>query len=247
MNKIKIHIGIIGYLPFEFSRKKISRWKSELFEVVKIDEYNICSKRSDTGDWGYTDSLLNRELPKRGAEDIFIGITYVPIQNNYYARRLEDNRIIVSLFGIHKGISNNNIPTENLLLRVMYSAILVFSQEQNMSPALQGRLELLHDDTRGCIFDMAGNKSDVIYSLNKPQLCNGCIKHLQDSKVSNNTIAIVNKELKRIKKGRYYVIESFVKRKPILSIIITFVAGVLMSIVANYIYDFINCLALKYL
>ncbi len=93
MNKIKIHIGIIGYLPFEFNRNKIKRWRSGLFEITRVEDYNIKSKRSDTGGWGYTDSLLNKELPNRDSEDIFIGITYVPIQGDYFARRLSDRRL----------------------------------------------------------------------------------------------------------------------------------------------------------
>lgn len=237
MSKIQVNIGIIGHLPFEFNRNKIKNWTSEVFKIAKVEDYNICSNKSDTDGWRYTDRLLNKELPQRGSEDIFIGITYVPIERNYYARRLENNRIIVSLFGIYTVIRDNNIPAENLLLRVIYSSILVYNMEKNITTTKERRLALLHDDTRGCIFDMTGNKSDVIYSLNKPQLCSSCIKQLQDSKVSNNTIKTVNKELNRIKKEQYYVIESFIKKKPILSIIITSAAGVLMSLIASYLYD----------
>lgn len=236
MEKIKIRIGIIGHMPIKINQRQIIRWKSELFEVVKVDEYKSFSKRSNTRGWGYTDSLLNRELPKRKSEDIFIGITNIRIKNNYISRRLEDNRVIVSLSGIHKDIRNNNIPIENLILRVIYSYALDFCMEQNMQ-VQKGRLELLHDETRGCIFDMAGDKSDVIYSLNKPQLCTDCIKHLEDSKVPKNTIATVNKELKKIKKRQYYVIKSWFKHRPIISTITTIAKSAMIRMFASYLYD----------
>ncbi|MFR9596795.1 MAG: hypothetical protein SNH79_04355 [Rikenellaceae bacterium] len=240
MNKIKIKIGVIGYLPFEFNRKKIKGWRSELFDVVQVEEYNITSKRSDSADWGYTDALLNVELPKRDEEDIFIGITYVPIQGNYFARRLNDNRVVVSLFGIQKYLGEHNIPTENFLLRFMYLSVAEFLIEKNCTIEERWRLKLLHDDTRGCIFDMVGNRADIVYSLDKPKLCNSCIKHMQDSKVSQSAISNITNELKRIKKSRYYVIESFVKQRPILAMIITSVLSVVLGILTNGIYDFLK-------
>lgn len=237
MEKIKVHIGIIGHIPVKLNQRRIKRWKSELFEVVKVDEYKISSKRSNTRDCGYTDSLLNGELPKRGSEDIFIGITNIRIKNNYITRRLKDNRIIVSLSEIHEDIRKDNIPIENLILKTIYSSALVFCIEQNIQSTQKGRLELLHDNTRGCIFDMTGDKSDVIYSLDKPQLCTDCIKHLEDSKVPSNTIATVNKELKRIKKRQYYVINSWFKRRPIISFITTIVMSVMIGMFGSYLYD----------
>ena len=237
MNRIKIKIGIIGYLPFKFNRNKIEKWNSKLFDVVELSEFNINSKRSDTSNWEYSDDVLNKELPKRQNEDIFIGITYVPIKNNYLARRLNDNRVIVSLFGIYEDLKCNNIPAENLLLRVIYASALVYYIEKNIPSAHGERLELLHDDTRGCIYDMTGNKSDVIYSLNKPKLCSSCIEILKSRKVPNEIINRANKELKFIKKNNYYRIESFIKRKPILSLIITLLTGIIISVTANFIYD----------
>lgn len=237
MEKIKINIGIIGYLPFEFNKKKVKQWKSDIFEICDISEYTISTQKSDTSEWEYSDIILNSEMPKRQGVDIFIGLTYIPIQDNYYARRLEDNRVIVSLFEIHKDIITNNLPIENLLLRVIYASSIIYFIEKNIPTAQLGRHKLLHDDTRGCIYDMTGNKSDVIYSLDKPKLCDNCIAQLRAKKVSNEVIAKVNKELKRIRKDRYHRIEMFVKKRPLLSLIITFVVGVAMSIVANYIYE----------
>lgn len=241
MQKVKIHIGIIGYLPFEFNRKRLENWKSDIFEVIGISDYVINTSRSDTTDWGYSDATLNNELPQRNLEDIFIGITYVPIENNYYARRLDDNRVIISYCDIHRDIVANNIPIENLVLRVIYASSLIFFIEKNIPSAQMKRHELLHDDTRRCIYDMNGNdKADVIYSLNKPQLCNGCVAILRARKLSNNIIDRVNHELRGIRKDRFSEIVCFVKRKPIISMLITLLVGIAISLAANFIYDWIK-------
>lgn len=244
MIKVTIRIGIIGHLPFVFNRKKIENWRSEIFEVTGVSDYTINTPRADTIDWEYSDHVLNSELPQRDGEDIFIGITYVPIENNYYMRRLENNRLIVSFCGIYEDIVGNNIPIENLLLKIMYEASMIFITEKAVpSTNNYQRPDFLHDDTRGCIFDMTGNdKRDVIYSLDRPQLCEACKAKLREKKIPNNKIDKINAELKRIKKDLLYQIYQWVKRKPLLSILITFVVGVVMSLVANFIYDLVKCL-----
>lgn len=238
MDRVRIKIGIIGYLPFEFNLKKIKHWRSGVFKITGVDEYDIKTSRADTSDWGYSDDLLNKELPERSGEDIFIGVTYVPIENNFYARRLENNRVIVSFCGIYQDIIENNIPVENLLLRVIYASSIIYKIEREIRPVAKYRYILLHDDTRGCIFDMTGNdKRDVIYSLDRPQLCDACKSNLRANNIPNNTIKIINTELLRIKKGRFYHISQFIKKRPFFSMLITIVTGIIISLIANAIYD----------
>lgn len=240
MEKIKIKIGIIGYLPFSFNQKKIEKWKSKLFSITEIAQYNINSQKSDSGSWEYSDAILSQELPPRQDEDIFIGITYVPIECNYFSRRLDNNRIIISYFDIHQVISQNNIPIENLLLRIVYASSIVYLCEKNIPTTKTMEIEFLHDDTRGCIYDMDGNKYDIIYSLDQPKLCNSCIEKLRKKKITEELIQSAINELKNIKKDPYWQIANFIKKRPLISISLTFIFGVIMSIVANYLYDFIE-------
>ena len=134
MKKITIKIGIIGYLPFDFNRKMIKQWKSNVFEVIDdIEEYHI-HNNSDTGLWSYSDDILEKELPTNYNADFFIGITYVPIGNNYYARRLNSNRVVLSYFEMYQIIKQENIPIENLLLRILYACTLVYLRSSNQIP-----------------------------------------------------------------------------------------------------------------
>ncbi|MBC8488631.1 MAG: hypothetical protein H8D45_21615 [Bacteroidetes bacterium] len=242
MKRIKIKLGIIGFLPFAFNRKKITKWKSNLFEIVDdFKKYHINAK-SDTVNWGYSDSLLEKELPIISDADIFIGITYVPIEHNYYARRLNKNRVILSYNDMEEIISNKKFPIENLLLRVLYEYSIIYLRYGNRIPLCTEDTNFTHDDTRGCIFDMNGTLSDIVFSLHKPVICDVCRDNLRQENISDNIIKIAKKEIKRIKKDRYYKISDFIKKKPILSLLISFFVGIILSIIASSIYDY----AIKY-
>ena len=237
MKKIKIKLGIIGFLPFDFDRKKITKWKSDLFEIVDdFEEYHF-NHKSDIDNWGYSDNLLENELPNDFNADIFIGITYVPIEDNYYARRLSNNRVVFSYFEMAEIISNKNLPLENLLLRMLYSYSLIYLRYGNRMPLQSENTIFAHDDTRGCIYDMNGIKSDVVYSLDKPIICDECTTKLRKQKVSDNTINAVKTEIRKIKKNRYYKVIDFIKKKPILSLFISFLIGIIISLISSSIYD----------
>jgi len=234
--KIRIKIGVIGYLPFEFNRKLIKEWKSEIFEIVDdIEDFHF-KNDADSLDWSFSDNLLSQELPAKYDGDFFIGITYVPIEDNFYCRRLENNRVIISYFQIHNFLRAENIPVENFLLRTLYASCLVFLRNEQTIPKTIEWIGYTHDDTRGCLFDMNGIKSDVIYSLDPPIICDDCINRIRQNKVPDKTITQIKKEISHIRKAKYYRINRFVKRKPLLSIAISGAFGILISLTASIIY-----------
>lgn len=55
---------------------------------------------------------------------------------------------------------------------------------------------------------MNGIKEDVIFSTNKPVICNSCIEKLKTSKVPHNIILKSQNEIKKIKKT--CIIESWI-------------------------------------
>lgn len=237
MKKIRIKIGVIGYLPFDFNRKMIKSWKSDGFEIIDdIDEFHF-KNDSDTFSWGYSDKILNDELPKKYDGDFFLGITYVPIENNYYARRLEFNRVVLSYFEMFQILKKENIPMENLLLRVIYAYSLVYLRNQNNLPSQANILGFTHDDTRGCLFDMNGNKNDVVFSLDSPKICDDCTTRIRNEKVPDNYTNQIKKEIGRIKKKSFYKIAEFIKKEPIISIIISAAFGISLSLIATIIFE----------
>lgn len=237
MAKIKVKIGVIGYLPFEFNRKLIKNWRSDVFEIVgDIDEYHFNSD-SDMIAWGYSDKRLSKELPSNFDGDFFVGITYVPIEDNYYARRIGSNRVVLSYFEMYQILKDNNIPMENLLLRILYAYCLVFLRYKKSVPAQIDYTGFTHDDTRGCLFDMNGNKTDVVFSLDSPKICDDCSVRIRKDMVPDNCIKLIKKEILNIKKKRFYKIADFVQKKPLVSLMISAVFGISLSLIATIIYE----------
>jgi len=134
-------------------------------------------------------------------------------------------------------LTEGHIPLENLLLRVLYAYSLVYLRRNNQIPPQIQDIGFTHDDTSGCLFDMNGNKTDVLFSLDRPIICDDCTNRLRQEKVADNKISKIKNEIKRIKKKRFYKISDFVKEKPLLSIGISLIVGVLVSLTANVIFE----------
>jgi hypothetical protein len=76
-----------------------------------------------------------------------------------------------------------HIPLENLVLRILYAYSLVYLRQDNKIPSQINVLDFTHDDTRGCLFDMNGNKTDVLFSLDKPKIGDECTNRIRNEKV----------------------------------------------------------------
>jgi len=98
----------------------------------------------------------------------------------------------------------------------------------------------VHDETRSCIFDMTGIKTEIIYSASKPTVCDKCSILLQERKIANNIIEKVKAELKGIRKTTYYRLLDFIKRWPILTIILSSSLAILLGIISSYLFEMIK-------
>lgn len=236
MSKIKIKVVFLGHLPHAFNKEVISNWKSDLFEIQKpIISFNIVSK-SDGVNWEFSDENIEKQLPARDGSDILVAVTNVPIQDNYFARRFSDNRVCVTYNSMTEILKFDNIPLENLLLRVLYSVSFVYRRYGNRVPLMSEKTNFTHDDTRGCIFDFNGIKNDIVFSLNKPQLCHSCVETLtsgREHRVDKELIDKVQRELKKIKRGLYFDIADFIKSRPILSLIISLIVAITIGIIGS--------------
>jgi hypothetical protein len=259
---IKIKIGIIGYLPFHFNKELIKRWKSNEFKIIDdiqeqqsmrnadIDpkESNVSSGKKGHS-WRYSDSLLEKETDdvERNSDkaDFSIWVTFVPLKDNYFVRRLNSNRVILSYFEMYDILKRELIPVENLLLRTIYRHILIYLKYKRTIPSHESILKIpfIHDDTRGCLFDMCVNKADVVFFLNKPNICKDCTGitnevYANTIKVGEHHINQIKKECeKKIKRGNYYKIVAFVKENPGWSFLLSIAFGLLLNLSATLIYD----------
>ena len=241
MEKVRIKLVTIGHLPLHLNLKRVSGWSSEVFQLVgEVENYSLrCD--SDGEDWAFSDELLKEQTPKNFDADFLLAITNVPVESNWYTRRLGDNRIVFTFHQVKDILRWENIPLENAVLRVLYAGTLLYKRSGNRIPSFGETPGFTHDETRGCLFDMNGIKSDLAESCDKPIVCVECEERLRNDRVSTQTIKTVQKEILRIRKELYFRALDFVKAKPIAALLVssTFAValGVVGSIIASYVYD----------
>lgn len=229
MRKVRIKLIILGQLPVDLDKLKLTNWKSDVFEIVgQIDNYTI-TNNADGLSWEFTDENIESQLPVNFEGDLLIAMTHVPLENNYYARRFTNNTICMTFYQMADMLTLSNIPIENLVYRLLYSYSLIYRRHGNRIPSRDEVTTFTHDETRGCLFDMNGIKSDIIYSTNKPIICDECVQRLTIERVPINTINKVKEEIKGIKKETYYRIADLVKKHPIWALIISTISALLIG------------------
>ncbi|QXI10156.1 hypothetical protein [Pseudomonas zeae] len=244
MDKVRVKLVTIGHLPLHLKLSEVSAWRSEVFELVGgIDNFALrCD--SDRGDWIFSDRLLKTQLPEHNDADFLIALVNVPIEDNWYSRRLGDNKIVFTFSQIREFLAWENIPLENAIFRVLYSYTLLYRRSGNKIPGFGAAPSFTHDETRGCLFDMNGIKSDLVESCNKPVVCGECVERLMNERISTQMIKIIQKEIRKIRKRLYYRAFDFVKAKPLTSLVISSIFAILLgvagSLTASYIYDSIK-------
>lgn len=244
MNKVKIKLVTIGHLPLHLNLGQITSWKSKVFEFIGEAENFSLSCDSDSAGWVFSDFLLKKQIPSVGNADFVLALVNVPIEDNYYSRRLGDNKIVFTFNQIKDFLFWENIPLENAILRVLYAYTLLYRRSGDRIPSIREVGSFTHDETRGCLFDMNGIKSDLVESCNRPNVCNACVERLKKERVSLETISSVQIEIRKIHKILYYRAFDFVKTRPIAALFISSLfaisLGVMGSVIASYIYDAIK-------
>lgn len=235
MSKIKISIAMVGHMPLDFDARRIKSWKSDLFTIdCEIESYALTSD-SDGDNWEFTDENLEKTLPKSFSGDFLIALVNVPIEMNWYSRRLTNNRVVFTFHEMREILNHSNIPLENVIYRLLYAYTLVFKRNNGSIPTNAEATNFTHDETRGCLFDMNGIKTDVIYSCHEPRICPDCVERLRNSRVSNNIIKTVQDEIKKIRKPLFYRVLDFIKKHPIWSLAISGSTAVILGAFGSYI------------
>ena len=241
MPKTRITVASVGHMPADFNRQKLKEWDSSVFEIADdIESYSLTCDSDGLG-WEFTDEALENVLPKKFNGDFLIAIVNVPIELNWYARRLSENRVVFSFHEIKEILRFSNIPLENVICRLLYAYTLLYKRSGNRIPEAAERTNFTHDETRGCLFDMNGIKTDVVYSCHNPVICPDCVERLRREKVTDETIEKCQKEIRRIRKAQFYRITDFIKQHPLWSLAISaataIILGALGSVLGSYVYE----------
>jgi hypothetical protein len=240
----KIKIVVLGYSPPTFDVRALTAWKSQVFSIDPAIETFQLNQDGQGPDWEYTDQQLAGQLKRPADCDLLVIFLKVKLEDNWYARRLDDNRVLFTFYELDQILQLFRLPLQNLALRVLYAMTLVYKRYGDRIPPLSEPTNFAHDETRGCLFYMNASKIDVIHSLDRPRLCDHCVSQLKQSRVSNETLDVVAKELRRIRKPLADRIVTFVRDHTMWSIFIYVISalmlGTVASVLASYIYAYLH-------
>lgn len=241
MSKPKIQIAILGQSPPDFDARELVAWRSSVFEIKpNIESYQL-NEDAAGNDWEFTDAQFEQRLRRDPGCSFMIIFVKVKLENNWYLRRLSDNRAVFTFYEMDQIVRFHGLPLKNLALRVIYATVLVYRRYGDCIPMGSEGTDYAHHETRGCLFDMNANKMDVVYSLHRPCICEYCCSQLKQAQVSNELLTVVQNELRRIQKPLIDRLASFVRVHTVWSIVLSvfsaLVLGVITSLVASWIYE----------
>lgn len=147
----------------------------------------------------------------------------------------DDKTILCSFFEVEKIFSEQNIELFNYIHGIVLNELVQLATINKVNETY-----FLHDDTRNCLFDMCGLKSDIVFKYNTPHLCSSCIAKIEESAVDKSFLQLLEKEFKSFKKILFYRILDFIKQRPILSIFITLLATLFVNILSSFLYQLIK-------
>ncbi|BDA80172.1 hypothetical protein LPTSP3_g31020 [Leptospira kobayashii] len=235
MEKVKIKLYRIGNLYKEIDFRALEQWNSKIFTF--IDDIQTLSIQEDTQGpfWRYLDKQLENIIPKPDNKILSLCIIDHPLEENYYIRRLSDNRVCISIHEIKDILKTEEISLNNYLLRCIYELALVFHSQNSKVPI--SLYKLAHDENRGCLFDMNAHKENIAKSCNLPILCDECYVKYKAYSVSTEFLDRIRKEIKKINRNLFYIIKAFIQKRPIVSIVLTSLFAIFLNILSSYIFE----------
>ena len=231
MEKVKIKVVKLGKQHHDELFDRLNKYKSNIFSV---DIFEKSLSKCDCG-WGYTFKTLKELLSNDFDDkkyDMCIGFIDTQIELNYFGKRLSGNNIyVVSFYQVDEILQKDNNDIFNFLLANVYRYVTRYK--------LNGEY-LTHDETRGCLFDMCGNKEDILYSCNNPIICENCLVKMREKGIQSEYISSLRNEIKKIHKPNYYRITDFIKKHPYLSLALVAMSTITLNIASSIIYDLIK-------
>ncbi len=241
MSKISIKLVIIGHIDKIIDFDVIQNHKSNLFKVEELNRISdLPSPKKNDGflDVVYSVDEVKTMLSNIECDDICIGIMNYKFEDNFYMHRIDNNKMCISVADLEQILIRKDITLENFILKNIYE---IFTFYKIFGSTLSGNVyDFVHEDTRGCLFDLNGDKNDIIYNTEKPIICSECQSKINKQSIPNNLIHSLELELKNIDKPLVKSIELFIKKYPLLSVSLTVLFSTTINILSSYIWKLIE-------
>ena len=234
MRPIKISLVSLGNLKYPVSISHLEIWPSKVLTIQHGASVGHLPN-SDGGSWVYTDEHLLEVLKADEDSDFTVGLINVPLEGNYYMRRLTDKVAVLSLYEMADIVLYSEFTLEQFILRNIYELTVLFAANGKLIPT--DYTTWAHDEVRGCIFDMNSSKSDIVFSLHRPILCPSCKTRVSSKQLPAEFVPTLERELLQIKKSLFVRMTEWVKVHPIFALLITATFGVVLNLIASVIFE----------
>lgn len=234
MKKIRVSLVSLGSLKYPVDIAYLESWKSNLITIQHGSSVGHLPN-ADGAEWERTNEQLRNLLNADTGADFTLGIINSPLEDNYYMRRLGDKVAVLSLFEMAEIVRYSEFTIENFILRNIYELAVLYAANSALIPS--DAHSWTHDDVRGCLFDMNANKSDIVFSMHRPTLCDACTARVKSKQISAGFLPDLQKELARIHKARYYRMTEWVKTHPLWALFFTSLSAIGLNIVASLIFE----------
>ena len=236
MNKIRFAIVKIGNIQHLSNLRKIKSWRSKLFEVNSL--YSLENLPQCNFEDGYLDMKYCKEemvdmISCPDDCDLAVGIMPYRFVDNFYMHRVTNKTAVISLYGIKDILDENNISVDHFILKQLYELCVIKHILPDISD--DSIYDIIHFDTRGCLFDMNGDRKDILYNTESPVLCSACRAKLKSRQLQLDVIKTLDRELKKLRKPVAMRVELWIKRYPFVSLLLSALVTILLSVAANFI------------
>lgn len=163
--KYKVALIRLGHTQHLLDFQSITAWKSDLFTICGL--YCIDHLPNSDIDDGYLDVKYTRSKLQSlisCPDDIDYAVAIMPyrFEDNFYMHRISNNCVVISLYGIAEILKADNISIEHFIIKQLYEICAVKHLVKDISS--DDVYHFIHLDTRGCLFDMNGERSDILYN-----------------------------------------------------------------------------------
>ena len=165
-----------------------------------------------------------------------VALVSAPLDRNFYSRRLGKNVVVLSIHEMAHILNAGNFRIEHFLLRNIYQIAIYFHALSGLIPD-SNSLSWSHHDIRGCLFDMNSQKSDILYSMHQPKLCDACRTRVGQHQVDPALLSTLEGELRKLRRKLFYRVVDWVKTHPISSLLITAAFGISLNVIASIIFE----------
>lgn len=235
--KYKITLIKLGHAGRLVDLQKVKNWKSDLFEITEIQCVDHLPE-SDIQD-GYLDQKYTKEklqtiISCPTDSDFAVAIMPYKFVDNFYMHRIGADCVVISLYGIPEILGLEHISVENFIIKQMYEICAIKCLVKDISS--DDVYQFVHLDTRGCLFDLNGERTDILHNTETPIICESCKDTFKRKQTNTQIIATFEKELKRIKKPLILRIERWIKKYPLVSVVVSGLITVALNLLASFIW-----------